>query len=545
MTHSRDTTFAGDPVTHPKDGGRNLPSRSPVRRKLLLAAGLVLVLGVGAFATWAVRATPHVRNRVVDALNERFASEVGLESLDVSVWPRPSVGGTGLTLRHNARTDVPPLITIDRFDASAGVMGLVRKPLHLGTVRLEGLDIQVPPGGLNPGGKPDDDAHVAHAERPSPILIDRIESRSARLQIVSKRPGRLPRTFEIHDLVMRDFGVPEGARFEAGLTNPVPRGRVETSGVFGPWHADEPGLTPLRGEYAFKAADLDAIKGISGILSSIGSYTGVLERITVEGQTETPDFSIDLAGQPVPLTTKFTALVDGTNGDTYLERVEARLNNSTILASGSVVRTEDVKGRHISLDVRLDGARLEDLMQLAVKATRPPLTGRIDLTTKFVLPAGEGDVIERLQLDGQFELAQARFTNLNVQRRITTLSRRGRGEENDEGAEGERVVSNLRGRFVMRDARLTFSALTFSVPGSTVELRGTYDMRGGTINFIGNLLTDASLADMTSGWKSLVARVAQPFFRRPGGGSRLPIKISGPREKPEFGLDMSRIGRRG
>jgi len=325
----------------------------------------------------------------------------------------------------------------------------------------------------------------------------------------------------------------------------VPRGRIETSGVFGPWHADEPGLTPVRGEYVFKNADLDAIKGISGILSSIGSYTGVLERIAVEGQTETPDFSIDLAGQPVPLKTKFTAIVDGTNGDTFLESVEAKLNHSIILARGSVVRTEDVKGRHISLDIRLDGARLEDLMQLAVKSTRPPLTGRIDMTTKFVLPAGEGDVIERLQLDGRFELAQARFTNLNVQKRITTLSRRGRGEENDEGAEEERVVSNLRGRFVMRNARLTFSALTFAVPGSTVELSGSYDMRGGTINFIGNLLTDASLADMTSGWKSLVARVAQPFFSRPGGGSRLPIRISGPREKPQFGLDMSRVGRRG
>ena len=141
------------------------------------------------------------------------------------------------------------------------------------------------------------------------------------------------------------------------------------------------------------------------------------------------------------------------------------------------MRTEDVKGRHVSLDITLDGAHLEDLMQLAVKSTRPPLTGRIDLTTKFVLPAGEDDVIERLQLDGRFELEQARFTNLNVQRRITTLSRRGRGEENDEGAEGERVVSNMRGRFVMRNARLTFSALTFAVPGSTVELSGSYDLR--------------------------------------------------------------------
>jgi hypothetical protein len=61
------------------------------------------------------------------------------------------------------------------------------------------------------------------------------------------------------------------------------------------------------------------------------------------------------------------------------------------------------------------------------------------------------------------------------------------------------------------------------------------------MDFTGNLLTDASLADMTSGFKSVLARVAQPFFRRPGGGSRLPIRISGTRDKPAFGLDMSRV----
>ena len=521
-----------------------MPPRSPVRR-VLLAVCFLLLVGAGVFTVWAMRATPYVRDRVVEALNERFASQVGLESLDVAVMPRPLVAGTGLTLRHNGRSDVPPLISIQQFEASAGVSGLVRKPLHLKSVRLAGLQIHVPPGGLHPGGKADDTPHVPHVERPSPILIDRIESRSAQLQIATRRPGRLPRIFEIHDLVMRDFGVPEGARFEAGLTNPVPRGRVETSGVFGPWHADEPGLTPIRGEYVFKNADLNVIKGIGGILSSIGSYSGVLEKIEVQGQTETPDFSIDLAGQKVPLKTTFKAIVDGTNGDTFLERVEAKLNQSTILAHGSIVRTEDVKGRHIELDIRLDAARLEDLMQLAVKAARPPLTGRIDMVTKFVLPAGEGDVIQRLQLKGQFQLAQARFTNLNVQKRITTLSRRGRGEENDEGAESERVVSNLRGRFEMRNATLSFSELTFAVPGSTVELSGSYDMRAEMINFTGNLLTDASLADMTSGWKSLIARVAQPFFRRPGGGSRLPIRIVGPRAKPEFGLDMRRVLRNG
>jgi hypothetical protein len=49
---------------------------------------------------------------------------------------------------------------------------------------------------------------------------------------------------------------------------------------------------------------------------------------------------------------------------------------------------------------------------------------------------------------------------------------------------------------------------------------------------------------MTSGFKAFLARLAQPFFRRQGGGSRFPIKITGPRSKPEFGLDMGRVFRR-
>jgi hypothetical protein len=510
-----------------------------------IAALLIAGIGTAALLWWVPRATPMLRDRVVNALNERFESQVALQTLDASVLPQARAAGIGMILRHNGRTDVPPLIAIDRFETTATIGGLFAKPIRLRSVNLDGLTIRIPPGGLGRAMPRDNDPHQPHAERPSPIVIDRIESRAATLHIASARAGRLPRTFEIHDLVMDDFGESAGATFTAGLTNPVPRGRIETSGLFGPWHADEPGLTPVSGEYVFKEANLDAIKGISGILSSVGTYGGVLQRIEVDGQTETPDFSIDLAGQPVPLRTQFKAVVDGTNGDTFLERVEARLNNSTIVARGSVTRTEDIKGRHVALDIQVNGARLEDLMRLAVKSDQPPLVGRIDLSTQFLLPAGDGDVIDRLQLEGTFRLAQARFTSMNVQRRITTLSRRGRGEESDEGAESERVVSRLRGRFVMRDAAITFSELTFAVPGSVVELAGTYDLKSQMIDFSGHLLTDASLADMTSGVKSLLARLAQPLFRRPGGGSRLPIRISGPRSKPQFGLDVRRAFGRG
>ena len=515
-------------------------------RRLLLVTLASLAIVVALFAVWATRSAPRLRDRVVDAINARFESQVSLESLEPSVFPQPRATGRGLILRHNGRTDVPPLISIDSFEASAPISRLMRSQVHLETVRIGGLAVRMPPGGLRSGpDKRDDEPHVAHADRPSPLLIDRIESRSARIEIHSRRPGRLPRVWDIQNLVMTDFGAAKGSPFNAGLINPVPRGIIDTTGTFGPWHADEPGLTPVNGNYLFQNADMNVIKGLAGTLSSAGTYRGVLERIEVEGTTEMPDFSLDLAGQPVPLNTKFKAIVDGTNGDTILERVEALLNKSVIVATGSVVRAEDVKGRHVALDVSLDGARLEDLLQLAVKATQPPLTGQIDLITRMVLPAGPDDVIDRLQLDGAFQLARARFTNVDVQRRIATLSRRGQGEEDDDVIESDRVVSNLRGRFKLSNATLTFSELTFSVPGSVVQLSGIYDLHSQAMNFRGDLLTDASLGDMTSGVKSLVARLAQPFFRRKGGGSRLPIRISGTRSKPEFGLDFGRVLKRG
>ena len=120
---------------------------------------------------------------------------------------------------------------------------------------------------------------------------------------------------------------------------------------------------------------MNAIRSIGGILSSVGTFNSVLQRIEVEGQTEIPDFSIDIAGQTAPLATAFKAVVDGTNGDTWLERVEARIGGSTLVSSGAVVRTEDVSGRGAVLDERVSGGRIEDLLRLAVKSEQPPLVG--------------------------------------------------------------------------------------------------------------------------------------------------------------------------
>jgi hypothetical protein len=520
-------------------------------KRLVLVAGvlaLLLVAGAAAWFAWTLR-PERVREHLITAVSNRFAGRVDVDAATVSIYPRPAITGTRLRIQlRNAEADAPPLVSVNAFEASAPFSGLVSPRIHLGNVSLVGTDIRIPPGGLKPAvaSLDTDTANGTRREDRSSIVIDEIVSHDARLEIATRKATKLPRVFEIHDLIMRGFGLAEGASFQARVINAIPRGRVETTGVFGPWLTEEPSLTPIRGEYSFRNANLDDIKGIGGILSSVGQYRGTLERIEVDGQTETPDFSIDVANQPVPLLTRFKAIVDGTNGDTWLDRVDAKLGQSNIVASGAVVRDRDVKGRHVALDIQIRDARIEDVLRLAVKAAKTPMTGRMELTTTFLLPAGEQDVIDRLNLNGRFRLAQARFSNIDVQRRIEALSLRARGNEDPQSTgDGSSVVSNMRGRFVMRGAKIDFTELTFAIPGAEVQLAGLYDMRSEMLDFKGELLVEASLSDMTSGFKSFLARLAQPFFRRPGGGSRFPIRISGPRSKPEFGLDMSRVFRRG
>jgi hypothetical protein len=522
------------------------PGRRRISRRSWLVIAILSAVIIATLASLFTRLTPRVRDLAVSALNDRFDSETEIATLHVAIFPQPSVSGTGLVVRYKGRRDVAPLISVKAFSASASIPGLIFKTLHLKTIELEGLEIRVPPGGLRGAGvslpkdgqaRSDDTPRRPTSNR-SPIVIDTIRSRAARLQIDTDDPTKMPRVFDIHDLVMTDFGFDRAASFEARLSNPKPKGEIHARGTFGPWNTGDPRMTPLGADYTFANANLDTIKGIGGILSSKGRFHGVLERIRVEGTTDTPDFRVDIAGQPVRLQSRFAAVVDGTNGNTWLEPVDVTLlSSSHIVARGEVVRSEDVKGRKVYLQVTIDDAKIEDILRLAIKDKTMPLTGQMKLQTTFLLPAGEEDVPQRLELDGAFSIARARFTSVDVQQKINTLSRRGRGQT---GNGGPSVVSNLSGRFVMKDGRIRLSHLTFAVPGSVVQLAGSFDLKSEQLDFGGHLLLDASLSETVTGIKSVLVRIAQPFFRRPGGGTKIPIRVTGTPDKPAFGVDVKR-----
>ena len=241
---------------------------------------------------------------------------------------------------------------------------------------------------------------------------------------------------------MQNVGVNESMPFEATLTNGVPPGEIDVNGTFGPWHRDEPGDTPLEGAFNFAKADLGVFKGISGTLSSQGYFGGTLEKLEANGETDTPDFTIKVGGHPFPLHVKYQALIDGTNGDTRLENIDAWFLSSYLHATGAVLDApKGQHGRTVTLDVAMDKSRIEDIMKMAVKAASPPMVGALKLNTKFLLPPGENDVVDRLRLDGDFTIAQAKFTNYDVQGKIEELSKRASAKT--AAARKEQVASNF------------------------------------------------------------------------------------------------------
>jgi hypothetical protein len=99
------------------------------------------------------------------------------------------------------------------------------------------------------------------------------------------------------------------------------------------------------------------------------------------------------------------------------------------------------------------------------------------------------------------------------------------------------AVSNVRGRFRPSIWR-SVSRLSFTAKGPPCSWPGPHLHSQEVAAFAGALLLDASLAEMTTGFKSIAACLAQPFIRRRGGG--IPIHISGTRSNPSFGVQIKK-----
>jgi AsmA-like C-terminal region len=504
---------------------------------------LVMVLVAGAALEILLsRAAPILKARLLDGLSERFHSRVELGDFNVSLLRGFEVSGKDLSLYPYNVASATPTFSVRHFAFRTGYSSLLRSPLHIGHVEVEGLRINLPPKSQRkelPGLKHPSKADIS-------ISVDEMDCANTILTLGTDKPGKVPLRFVIQSLSLRSIGVGQPMDFSAVLTNPKPLGQIETRGVWGPWNAERPGATAVGGTYGFHNAGLGTIKGIGGILSSQGAYQGTLDSIVVDGKTDTPDFQVKISGHKVPLHSEFHAIVDGTDGDTYLQPVKAQFLHSFLIARGYVVRVQGEPGRHVYLDVDMEQARIEDLLRMGVRTDPPVIQGNLKLHTKLDLPPGAQDVAHRMRLQGNFAIVNGRFSSDKIQRRIDELSLRSQGQvelaaEQERDGKFEVVHSQLRGDFNLADASLNLSNLHYDVPGASVKVAGIYTLDGAKFNFSGTADMQATVSRMVGGWKGVLLMPFDKVFQKNGAGTDVPFKIDGTRSDPHFGLDLDRM----
>ncbi len=519
------------------------------RRTKWLLTGLLATAAGGAVALYflakqyAGKIEPYIRGQAVAYLQDRFEAEVEIAELGIDIpalspvklyvskgrGVMAAVSGRGIALRQVGQ----PLLKMAsmRFEVD---LGQIQEP-HKGVtaVYLDGVEIVVPPKGSRPRvptGGGTGDGQAAPQVRIGEVLIS-----NARLVLMPKEKDRKPLEFDLHKVRLLEAGMGAPMRYEAELRNAKPPGEIISTGHFGPWNREEPGDTPLDGEYRFQRANLGVFNAIGGVLDSTGRFQGQLNNLSAKGEATVPDFHLKASGNRLPLHARFEAQIDGTNGNTILKPVHGRIGKTSFVTSGGVVKHDGDRRRTIALDVNMPAGRLEDILLLAMKGTGPFMTGTLRLKSRVVLPPMSGKVIEKLRLDGDFAIRDAKFLRSQLQDRLDRMSRQAQGQPNNEGI--DEVVSAMSGKFQLANELITFQDLAFGIPGADLKLDGMYNLDTEVLDFHGDLRLQAKLSQTQTGWKRWALKPVDPFFAKKGAGLYTRIQITGTRTDPKFGRE--------
>jgi hypothetical protein len=152
-------------------------------------------------------------------------------------------------------------------------------------------------------------------------------------------------------------------------------------------------------------------------------------------------------------------------------------------------------------------------------------------------PARHGaKFLQRLQVDGSFDVPSERLTNKTTEQTLTAFSQRAQGLKSSQtnrtpadpaSNPSTDVLSSLSGQVMIRAGVLTTQRLTFQIPGAAADLNGSYDLHDKTVHLLGNLKMESDISHITTGFKSLLLKPLIPFFKKSNAGAVIPIAITG------------------
>lgn len=507
-------------------------TRHGLRRWILGAAVVTVVLAVTAIllaVNW-----PFTEAAVKKTLQDRFARQVTIRKFRGSYFP-PGCVAEGVEFLHRKRKDLPPLITVDTLTLRTGYTGLFRIQKLVDYVQVAGLHIRIPP--KNPNSN-QEVFPLTNSVSGKTLIIGEIVTDNAVVEFVDRNQNEDRFLLKIDHLTLDHVSQSDPVTFHARFNNTEPPGEIRSDGQFGPWNDDDPASTKLSGSYTYEHVKLGVFEGIAGTLSSQGKFGGTLGHIDAEGNVDVPDFNVSGTNHATHLASHFQAVVDGTNGDTYLSRVESHFGRTTLIAQGDVKGHSGQHGKTVMLTVSVNGGRIEDLLHLLTGSIKPAEVGSVRFQTKLAFPPGSQSFLRRLRLDGTFGIDKSHFTDPELQQPVNRLAQSARGEtRHQEEADTSTVLSSLSGHVSANSGIAELSKVSFSEPGAVAEMGGTYNLIDKKLKLRGVLHTTGNLADTKSGFKSLVLKALGPFMKKKSM-TVVPFEITGTSSDPSFALDL-------
>ena len=502
------------------------PARSsrPWTRIFLIAGVIALVL-IAVCIVLCAKFWPFSQKSVVEDLSEASDSSVTIQSYHPTYFPVPGCVLYGVVFHHGKRQF--ELITIRKLRIVGSYSGVLRQ--YVPRVIAEGARVIIPPFGSN----------TLFHSRHSKIEIGQIVANGTLVQFASSDPHEHPFTFDVHDALLTDVRWASPIEYRLKFRNPNPPSEISVHGKFGAWTDGHPYDTPISGDYTFEKADLSTYDGIAGTLNSVGRFEGVLEHVNVAGTTDTPDFEVTSGGHKVDLKTQFQAYVDATNGDTFLNHVEARFGHTTVSVEGSVAHHQGQDGKVAQLLFKSRDGRIEDFLEPFISNPRSPLLGPISLEARAELVPGDDPFLDKLHIGGEFLINEGVFTHPDTQLNVDKLSAGAQGKSKDTPDD---VVTALKGKTDMAHAVANFSDLDFRIPGAHAKLHGTYNVENYRVNLHGKMHVETQISKTSSGMKAFFLKMMDPLFKKKTKGEVVPVHILGTYDKPDFGLDIANGG---
>jgi hypothetical protein len=511
-----------------------VPAGNRVLRHWILAGASVIAIG-GLFAVILLALNwPFTQAAVTKTLQDRFARDVRIRDFRKTYFP-PGCVAQGVEFLHRKRKDLPPLITVQQLTIRASYSGLLRIHQTVNEIHVDGLHVLIPPKARE-GTK--QVFPLTNSTSGKNVDIGEIATDNAVLEFMPKEPGQESFVLRIDHLTLDQVGENNPVTFHARFKNTQPLGDIVSDGQFGPWNEDEPGSTQVSGSYVYQHVNLGVFGGIAGTLSSQGKFSGTLGHIEAEGEVDVPDFEVSRSGHPVHLASKYHALIDGTNGDTSLTRVESHFRKTTVVTQGDVKGHPGGHGKTARLELSVDQGRVEDLLWMFSHSSRPAENGSVQLHAKVELPPGPPSFLRRLRLEGDFGIGSGQFASASVQTPVNRLAESASGEKKDrEELDPAVVLSNLKGHIAAQGGIARLSNVSFTEPGTLAEIEGTYNLLDSGVKLRGVLHTSGKLADTTAGFKSFVLKALNPFIKKKNV-TVVPFEINGTSSNPVFSLDL-------